>query len=40
LRADIMNVARALAEPSILDASAHLLAVGQKAAGVIMNRLG
>jgi hypothetical protein len=31
LRADIMNVARALeSEPSILGASAHLLAIGQK----------
>lgn len=32
LRADIMNVARALeSEPSILGASAHLLAIGRKA---------
>ena len=41
LRADIMNVARALeSEPSILGASAHLLAVGQKAPDMIMSRLG
>jgi len=33
LRADIMNVARALeSEPSIVGASAHLLAVGRKPA--------